>query len=164
METILSNHNHSTAGIFKIQPITGQFRRFENDFSSIENINTHAIQSQRCRLQFRLPNHIQTHFSFDNNKTNIGFAMNKFGLQRLCFELINNTTKQQQQQRIHILPIMTEIDKTQIKKKTINLSSPSTINLPINIPPASTTTNSSIVPILSSPSSSSIFNGSIDHV
>ncbi|CAF1170907.1 unnamed protein product [Adineta steineri] len=43
------------------------------------------------------------------------------------------------------------------------MSSPSTINLPINIPPASTTTNSSIVPILSSPSSSSIFNGTIDH-
>ncbi|CAF0843000.1 unnamed protein product [Adineta steineri] len=120
MEIILSNHDHSTAGIFKIQSIAGQFRRFENDFSSIENINTHAIQSQHCRLQFRLRNHIQTHLSFDNNQTNIGFTMNKFGLQRLCFELINNTTKQQQQQRIHILSIMTGIDKTQIKKKTIN--------------------------------------------
>ncbi|CAF1077194.1 unnamed protein product [Adineta steineri] len=40
--------------------------------------------------------------------------MNKFGLQRLCFTLINNAAKQQeQQQRIHILTIMTQIDETQ---------------------------------------------------
>ncbi|CAF1173494.1 unnamed protein product [Adineta steineri] len=43
METILSNCDQSTADVFKIQLITEQFRRFENT-------NTHAIQSQRCRL------------------------------------------------------------------------------------------------------------------
>ncbi|CAF1352429.1 unnamed protein product [Adineta steineri] len=80
METILSNCDQSTADAFKIQLITEQFRRFENDFSSIENINTHAIRSQRCRLQFRLPNDIQTHLSFDNNKKNVGFVMNEFDL------------------------------------------------------------------------------------
>ncbi|CAF1209663.1 unnamed protein product [Adineta steineri] len=61
--------------------------------------------------------------------------MNEFGLQRLCFKLINNTTKQQQQQqqqqRIQILPPL--------------LASPSAINSPINIPPATTTTNSSVI-------------------
>ncbi|CAF1135813.1 unnamed protein product [Adineta steineri] len=102
METILSNRDQS---------ITEQFRRFENDFSSIENVNIHAIQSQRCRLQCRLPNDIQTHFLLDNNKTNVEFVTNEFGLQRLCFKLINNATKQQQ--RIHILPIMIQIDETQ---------------------------------------------------
>ncbi|CAF0842606.1 unnamed protein product [Adineta steineri] len=44
------------------------------------------------------------------------------------------------------------------------LAYPSTINSPVNIPPATTTTNSSVVPILSSPSSSSVFDGSIAHV
>ncbi|CAF3907088.1 unnamed protein product [Adineta steineri] len=39
--------------------------------------------------------------------------MNEFGLQRLCFKLINNAAKQQQQQRIQILLIMTQIDETQ---------------------------------------------------
>ncbi|CAF4271378.1 unnamed protein product [Adineta steineri] len=41
MEIILSNRDQS---------ITGQFRRFENDFSSIEHVNIHTIQSQRCQL------------------------------------------------------------------------------------------------------------------
>lgn len=54
METILSKRDQSTAGVFKIQSIPEQFRRFENDFSSIENINIHAIQLHRCCLQFRL--------------------------------------------------------------------------------------------------------------
>ncbi|CAF1002167.1 unnamed protein product [Adineta steineri] len=101
-----------SSGVFKIQSITGQFRRFENDFSSIENVNIHAIQSQRCRLQFRLPNDIQTHLPLGNNKKNVGFVMNEFGLQRLCFKLINNAAKQQQQ-RIQILPVMIQIDETQ---------------------------------------------------
>ncbi|CAF1458991.1 unnamed protein product [Adineta steineri] len=35
-----------------------------------------------------------------------------FGLQRLCFKLINNAAKQQQQ-RIQILPVMIQIDETQ---------------------------------------------------
>ncbi|CAF5174239.1 unnamed protein product, partial [Rotaria sp. Silwood1] len=39
METILSKHDQSTAGVFKIESITRQFRRFENDFSSIGNVN-----------------------------------------------------------------------------------------------------------------------------
>ncbi|CAF1155714.1 unnamed protein product [Adineta steineri] len=38
--------------------------------------------------------------------------MNEFGLQRLCFKLINNAAKQQQQ-RIQILPVMIQIDETQ---------------------------------------------------
>ncbi|CAF1460314.1 unnamed protein product [Adineta steineri] len=175
METILSNRDQSTAGVFKIQSITGQFRRFENDFSSIENVNIHAIQSQRCRLQFRLPNDIQTHLPLGNNKKNVGFVMNEFGLQRLCFKLINNAAKQQQQ-RIQILPVMTQIDETQTTRASSKhkskrkqstdplLASPSAINSPINIPPATTTTNSSVVPVSPSPSSSSVFDGSIDHV
>jgi hypothetical protein len=113
METILSKRDQSTAGIFKIQSITGQFRRFENDFSSIENVNIHAIQSQRCRLQFRLANDIQTHLPLGDNRKNFGFVMNEFGLQRLCFKLINNAAKQQQQQRKFILPTMSQTDETQ---------------------------------------------------
>jgi len=112
METILSNHDQSTAGVFKIQSITGQFRRFENDFSSIENVNIHAIQSQRCRLQFHLSNDIQTHLPLGDNRENVGFVMNEFGLQRLCFKLINNAAKQQQQRK-HISPMMIHIDETQ---------------------------------------------------
>jgi hypothetical protein len=111
METILSKRDQSTAGVFKIQSITGQFRRFENDFSSIENVNIHAIQSQRCRLQFRLSNDIQTHLPIGDNRKNFGFVMNEFGLQRLCFKLINNAAKQQQQRK-HISPTMTQIDET----------------------------------------------------
>jgi hypothetical protein len=111
METILSKRDQSTAGVFKIQSITGQFRRFENDFSSIENANIHAIQSQRCRLQFRLANDIQTHLPIGDNRKNFGFVMNEFGLQRLCFKLINNAAKQQQQRK-HISPTMTQIDET----------------------------------------------------
>jgi hypothetical protein len=112
LETILSKRDQSTAGIFKIQSITGQFRRFENDFSSIENVNIHAIQSQRCRLQFRLSNDIQTHLPLGENRKNVGFVMNEFGLQRLCFKLINNAAKQQQQRKF-ISPTMTQIDETQ---------------------------------------------------
>jgi hypothetical protein len=111
METILSKRDQSTAGIFKIQSITGQFRRFENDFSSIENVNIHAIQSQRCRLQFRLSNDIQTHLPLGDNRKNFGFVMNEFGLQRLCFKLINNAAKQQQQRKC-ISSTMTQIDET----------------------------------------------------
>jgi hypothetical protein len=119
METILSKRDQSTAGIFKIQSITGQFRRFENDFSSIENVNIHAIQSQRCRLQFRLSNDIQTHLPLGDNRKNFGFVMNEFGLQRLCFKLINNAAKQQQQQqqqRKFISPTMTQIDETHVTR------------------------------------------------
>ena len=112
LETILSKRDQSTAGVFKIQSITGQFRRFENDFSSIENVNIHAIQSQRCRLQFRLSNDIQTHLPIGNNRKNFGFVMNEFGLQRLCFKLINNAAKQQQQRK-HKSPNMIQIDETQ---------------------------------------------------
>lgn len=118
METILSKRDQSTAGVFKIQSITGQFRRFENDFSSIENVNIHAIQSQRCRLQFRLPNNIQTHLPLGENRKNFGFVMNEFGLQRLCFKLINNAAKQQQE-RNHpttTTTIVTQIDETQTVK------------------------------------------------
>ena len=56
---------------------------------SIENVNIHAIHSQRCRLQFRLSNDIQTHLPIGDNRKNFGFVMNEFGLQRLCFKLIN---------------------------------------------------------------------------
>ncbi|CAF1398557.1 unnamed protein product [Adineta steineri] len=31
-----------SSGVFKIQSITGQLRRFENDFSSVEHVNIHA--------------------------------------------------------------------------------------------------------------------------
>jgi hypothetical protein len=119
METILSKRDQSTAGVFKIQSITGQFRRFENDFSSIENVNIHAIQSQRCRLQFRLSNDIQTHLPLGDHRKNVGFVMNEFGLQRLCFKLINNAAKQQQQQqqqRKFISPTMTQIDETYVTR------------------------------------------------
>ena len=110
METILSNGDQSTAGVFKIHSITGQFRRFENDFSSMENVNIHAIQSQRCRLQFRLSTDIQTHLPMGEKGQNVGFVMNEFGLQRLCFKLINNAAKQQRQA---CLPQMTQVDETQ---------------------------------------------------
>ncbi|CAF1464423.1 unnamed protein product, partial [Adineta steineri] len=158
-----------SSGVFKIQSITGQFCRFEI-------VNIHAIQSQRCRLQFRLPNHIQTHLPLGNNKKNVGFVMNEFGLQRLCFKLINNAAKQREQQRIHILTIMTQIDETQTTRASSKhkskrkqstdplLASPSAINSPINILLVTTTTNSSVAPVSSSPSSSSVFDGSIDHV
>ncbi|CAF4302752.1 unnamed protein product, partial [Adineta steineri] len=115
METILSNRDQSTAGVFKIQSLTGQFRRFENDFSSIDNVNIHAIQSQRCRLQFHIPNDIQTHLPISNNRRNLGFVMNEFGIQRLCFKLINNAAKQQQERQL-IAPTMTQIDETQTTK------------------------------------------------
>ncbi len=115
METILSKRDQSTAGIFKIQSITGQFRRFENDFSSIENVNIHAIQSQRCRLQFYISNDIQTHLPIGDNRKNFGFVMNEFGLQRLCFKLINNAAKQEQE-RQSTIPILTQIDETQTTK------------------------------------------------
>ena len=112
METILSNVDQSTAGVFKIQSITGQFRRFENDFSSIENVNIHAIQSQRCRLQFRLSSDVQTHLPMSDNRKNVGFVMNEFGLQRLCFKLVNNAARQQQQRK-YLSPTTTQVDETQ---------------------------------------------------
>jgi len=115
METILSKRDQSTAGVFKIQSITGQFRRFENDFSSIENVNIHAIQTQRCRLQFPISNDIQTHLPIGDNRKNLGFVMNEFGLQRLCFKLINNAAKQQQERK-QTVPILTQIDETQTTK------------------------------------------------
>ena len=115
METVLSKRDQSTAGVFKIQSITGQFRRFENDFSSIDNLNIHAIQSQRCRLQFHISNDIQTHLPIGDNRTNFGFVMNEFGLQRLCFKLINNAAKQQLERKF-IAPITIQVDETQIVK------------------------------------------------
>ena len=170
METILSQRDQSNAGIFKIKSITGQFRRFENDFSSIENVNIHAIQSQRCRLQFRLPNDIQTHLPLGINRKNVGFVMNEFGLQRLCFKLINNAAKQQQQQQRNITsPIVIQTDETQpsripskhkSKRKQSTeplLSSPSASHPPITV-------TSSVVSIHSNSSSSSVFDGSIDHI
>ncbi|CAF3740732.1 unnamed protein product [Rotaria sordida] len=162
METILSKRDQSTAGVFKIQSITGQFRRFENNFSSIENVNIHAIQSQRCRLQFHIPNDIQTHLPIGINRKNFGFVMNEFGLQRLCFKLINNAAKQQQE-RQHIVPTATQINETQtskpsakhrFKRKSLDpmVSSPSTITPSITVSSAPTSL------------SSSVFDGSIDHV
>jgi hypothetical protein len=115
METILSKRDQSTAGVFKIQSITGQFRRFENDFSSIENVNIHAIQSQRCRLQFHIPNDLKTHLPMEDNRNNFGFVMNEFGLQRLCFKLINNAAKQQQERK-QTAPVLTQVDETQTNK------------------------------------------------
>jgi len=115
METILSNRDQSTTGVFKIQSLTGQFRRFENDFSSMDNVNIHAIQSQRCRLQFQISNDIQTHLPIGNKRENIGFVMNEFGLQRLCFKLINNAVKQKQERKFPV-PIMTQVDETQTVK------------------------------------------------
>ncbi|CAF5103120.1 unnamed protein product, partial [Rotaria socialis] len=47
-----------------------------------------------------------------DNRKNFGFVMNEFGLQRLCFKLINNAAKQQQQRKL-ISPTMTQIDETQ---------------------------------------------------
>lgn len=114
METILSNGDQSTAAVFKIQSITGQFRRFENDFSSMENVNIHAIQSQRCHLQFRLPPDVQTHLPMGENRQNVGFVMNEFGLQRLCFKLINNAAKQQKQQGTQ--PQLIQLDETQTNR------------------------------------------------
>jgi hypothetical protein len=161
METILSKRDQSTAGVFKIQSITGQFRRFENDFSSIENVNIHALQSQRCRLQFHISNDIQTHLPIGDSRTNFGFVMNEFGLQRLCFKLINNVAKQQQERK-HTVPILTQVDETQtIKAQTKQkskrkpsldpvLSTPPPVVPPSPPPPSS--------------SSSSVFDGSIDHV
>lgn len=169
METILSKRDQSTAGVFKIQSITGQFRRFENDFSSIENVSIHAIQSQRCRLQFRLPNDIQTHLPLGDDRKNCGFVVNEFGLQRLCFKLINNAAKQQQQQQRKLIsPTMTHVDETQTarilskhKSKRKQSAEPLTATASMNSPVAPT---SSIVSISSSPLSSSVFDGSIDHV
>ncbi|UJR36630.1 hypothetical protein I4U23_029350 [Adineta vaga] len=164
METILSNRDQSTAGVFKIQSLTGQFRRFENNFSSIEHVNIHAIQSQRCRLQFNISNDIQTHLPISNNRTNPGFVMNEFGIQRLCFKLINNAARQQQEKKLTI-PMMTQIDETQPMKSQTkqkskrkpstdpSLSSPTTTALP---PIAKATSSNSL--------SSSVFDGSIDHV
>jgi hypothetical protein len=115
METILSKRDQSTAGVFKIQSITGQFRRFENDFSSIENVNIHAIKSQRCRLQFQMPNDLKTHLPMEDNRNNFGFVMNEFGLQRLCFKLINNAAKQQQERK-QTAPVLMQVDETQTTK------------------------------------------------
>ena len=41
--------------------------------------------------------------------------MNEFGLQRLCFKLINNAAKQQQERKL-TGPIMTQVDETQTVK------------------------------------------------
>lgn len=122
METILSKRDQSTAGVFKIQSITGQFRRFENDFSSIDNVNIHAIRSERCRLQIHIPNELQTHLPIGQNRKNLGFVMNEFGLQRLCFKLINNAAKQQQE-RQRIVPTVAQVDETQTNKAAMKQKS-----------------------------------------
>ena len=118
METILSKREQSTAVVFKIQSVTGQFRRFENDFSSIDNVNVHAIQSQRCRLQFHIPNDIPTHLPIGYDRKNLGFVMNEFGLQNLCFKLINNAANQQQE-RQRTMPMMPQLNETQTIKRPI---------------------------------------------
>ena len=167
LQTILSNRDQSTAGVFKIQSITGQFRRFENDFSSMDQVNIHAIQSQRCRLQFRLSSELQTHLPLGEHGKNVGFVMNEFGLQRLCFKLVNNAAKQQQRHP----PMITQVDETQSQTTTRLpvakpkskrkqsaeplLSSPNTANAPSSVAVPSPPTFSS---------SSSVFDGSIDHI
>ncbi|CAF3397517.1 unnamed protein product [Rotaria sp. Silwood1] len=163
METILSKRDQSTAGIFKIQSITGQFRRFENNFSLIENVNIHAIQSQRCRLQFHIPNDTQTHLPIGNNRRNIGFVMNEFGLQRLCFKLINNAAKQQQE-RTHSMAVMTQINETQTSKSSTKHKSKRKRSLEPLLPSPSTPAPTAIVPSTPTSLSSSVFDGSIDHV
>ncbi|CAF1031213.1 unnamed protein product [Adineta ricciae] len=168
METILSNRDQSTTGVFKIQSLTGQFRRFENDFSSLEHVNIHAIQSQRCRLQFNIPTDIQTHLPMNNNQTNVGFVMNEFGFQRLCFKLINNAAKQQLEKKL-ILPIMTQVDethpgKTQAKQKSKRKQSTDPSVSSPTAAASSPTTVKATTSVVSNPSSSSVFDGSIDHV
>jgi hypothetical protein len=95
METILSNRQQSTSGIVKIQSITGQFRRLSNQFSSIDRVHLHAIDARRCRLQIQLPRDIPMHLSIEHQQDSIGFVMNEFGVQRVCFKLINNAAKEQ---------------------------------------------------------------------
>ncbi|CAF4065238.1 unnamed protein product, partial [Rotaria sp. Silwood2] len=163
METILSKRDQSTAGIFKIESITGQFRRFENNFSLIENVNIHAIQSQRCRLQFHVSNDTQTHLPIGKNRKNAGFVMNEFGLQRLCFKLINNAAKQQQE-RTHSIPIVAQINEIQTSKPSTKQKSKRKHSSE-PVPPSSSTTVPTVT-VSPTPTSlsSSVFDGSIDHV
>ncbi|CAF3490546.1 unnamed protein product [Rotaria socialis] len=163
METILSKRDQSTAGVFKISSITGQFRRFENDFSSIENVNIHAIQSQRCRLQFHMPNDIRTHLPIGDNRRNVGFVMNEFGLQRLCFKLINNAAKQQQEERQQTVSVITEVNEIQTAKPSTKHKSKRKQTEPLLPSPTTNTPPNTISPPKNS-LSSSIFDGSIDHV
>ena len=111
METIVSKRDRSTAGVFKLQSITGQFRRFDNGFSSMDHVNIHAIQSDRCRLQIRIPNGLKTHLPLGADRENFGFVMNEFGLQRLCFKLIKNVAKQKQ--RPSARPTVVQVDERQ---------------------------------------------------
>ena len=111
VETILSKRDQSTAAVVKIQSITGQFRRFENNFSTMEDVHLHAIQPDRCRIQFQIPADLRTHLPIGVERENLGFVMSELGLQRLCFKLINNAAKQQQQ-RISALPVHVQIDET----------------------------------------------------
>ena len=113
VETILSKRDQSTAAVLRIQSITGQFRRFENNFSTMDHVHLHAIQSDRCRIQFQIPLDLKTHLPIGAQRDNLGFVMNELGLQRLCFKLINNAAKQ----RKSVLPVHVQIDETPVSVK-----------------------------------------------
>ena len=97
IETILSNKaEQSTAVVAKIQSITSQLRRLENEFSSMDQIHVDAIQSERCRLQFQIPLDSKTHLPIGENRNHLGFVMNEYSLQRICFKLVNNAAKEKE--------------------------------------------------------------------
>ncbi|CAF0951192.1 unnamed protein product, partial [Didymodactylos carnosus] len=190
IQTILSSPDESAAIVFKIQSLTGQFRRFENDFSSLDNVNVHAIQSQRCKLQLRisqdqqthLPVHTPTTLSFGNGGSqqrksltskNFGYVMNEFGIQKLCFKLVNNSTKGHQRKKTMEKrpPTVTAVDETATTKEKIHTKakrkqSTEVLLLSSPIPTPLLSPNYSVKSLTTSTnsSSSSVFDGSIDHI
>ncbi|CAF0911552.1 unnamed protein product [Adineta steineri] len=77
-----------------------QFRRFENDFSSVEHVNIHGIQSQRCRLQFRLSNDIQTHLPLESRDVDSAISSGQFDLESFTAHMINMDNNGQFRQKL----------------------------------------------------------------
>ena len=150
IETILSNRDQSTAAILKIQSITGQFRRFENNFSSIDQVHIHAIQPSRCRLQLQFPTDLPTHLPSNDH---FSFIMNEFSLQKVSFKLIINSSKQSKP----IIPTqITQIDETPSTGKSKHKSRKKHL--------VESTPSTPVTTIVPTSTSSSVFDASIDHV
>lgn len=165
METILSDRDQTKAAILKIQSITGQFRRLENDFSSLDQVQIHSIDPSRCRLQLQIPTDLPMHLPVTEK---FSFIMNEFGLQKLSFRLIINRNKTSKQvmttqvtqidetatQPIITVPPTKSTSKHKSRKKHLNDPIPST-------PPVTTVTSTGVSP---SSTSSCVFDASIDQL
>ena len=117
METIVSRRDQATAAVFKIQSIIGQFRRFDNEFSCMDQVNIHAIQSDRCRLQIHLPDGLKTHLPLGVDRANFGFVMNEFGVQRLSLRFINHIADQQRRSSARATVVQVDERQTSTKRQ-----------------------------------------------